>query len=125
MLAWEAEGSPDPTPFRIDRPVTVLTDIVGGDERIERPSWLLAADTEVGDSGAALIAAVEGRTTAVGVAWGASRRGGGGVAYATRGRRARRAARLVRPRPARGSARLRLTRWKRTIGPTHSKRSGR
>ena len=84
VLAWEAEGSPDPTPFRIDRPVTVLTDIVGGDERIERPSWLLAADAEVGDSGAALVAAVEGRTTAVGVAWGASRRGGGGVAYATR-----------------------------------------
>ena len=84
VLAWEAEGSPDPTPFRIDRPVTVLTDIVGGDERIERPSWLLAADTEVGDSGAALIATVEGRTTAVGVAWGASRRGGGGVSYATR-----------------------------------------
>ena len=84
VLAWEAEGFPDPTPFRIDRPVTVLTDIVGGDERIERPSWLLAADAEVGDSGAALVAAVEGRTTAVGVAWGASRRGGGGVAYATR-----------------------------------------
>ena len=84
VLAWEAEGSPDPTPFRIDRPVTVVTDIVGGDERIERPSWLLAADTEVGDSGAALIATVEGRTTAVGVAWGASRRGGGGVSYATR-----------------------------------------
>ena len=84
VLAWETEGSPDPTPFRIDRPVTVLTDIVGGDERIERPSWLLAADTEVGDSGAALIATVEGRTTAVGVAWGASRRGGGGVSYATR-----------------------------------------
>ena len=84
VLAWEAEGFPDPTPFRIDRPVTVLTDIVGGDERIERPSWLLAADAEVGDSGAALVAAVEGRTTVVGVAWGASRRGGGGVAYATR-----------------------------------------
>ena len=84
VLAWEAEGLPDPTPFRIDRPVTVLTDIVGGDERIERQSWLLAAQTEVGDSGAALVATVDGRTTAVGVAWGASRRGGGGVAYATR-----------------------------------------
>ena len=84
VLAWEAEGSPDPTPFRIDRPVTVRTDIVNGDERIERQSWLLAAQTEVGDSGAALVAGVDGRTTAVGVAWGASRRGGGGVAYATR-----------------------------------------
>ena len=84
VLAWEAEGMPDPTPFRIDRPVTVRTEIVGGDERIERPSWLLAADTEVGDSGAALVADVDGRMTAVGIAWGASRRGGGGVAYATR-----------------------------------------
>ena len=84
VLAWEEEGAPDPTPFRIDRPVTVRTEIVGGDERIERPSWLLAADTEVGDSGAALVSEVDGRITAVGVAWGASRRGGGGVAYATR-----------------------------------------
>ena len=84
VLAWEAEGEPDPTPFRIDRPVTVRTEMVNGDERIERPSWLLAADTEVGDSGAALVAEVDGQVTAVGVAWGASRRGGGGVAYATR-----------------------------------------
>ena len=84
VLAWEAEGSPDPTPFRIDRPVTVRTEVVNGDERIERQSWLLAAQTEVGDSGAALVAGVDGQTTAVGVAWGASRRGGGGVAYATR-----------------------------------------
>lgn len=84
VLAWEDEGRPDPTPFRIDRPVTVRTDTVDGDERIERPSWLLAADTEVGDSGAALAAEVEGRLAAVGVVWGASRRGGGGVAYATR-----------------------------------------
>ena len=84
LLAWEAEGMPDPTPFRIDRPVTVRTEPVGGGDRIERPSWLLAADTEVGDSGAALVAELDGRITAVGVAWGASRRGGGGVAYATR-----------------------------------------
>ncbi|MCY3642482.1 MAG: trypsin-like peptidase domain-containing protein [Acidimicrobiaceae bacterium] len=84
VLAWEAEASPDPTPFRIDRPVTVRTEIVNGDERIERQSWLLAAQTEVGDSGAALVTGVDGQTTAVGVAWGASRRGGGGVAYATR-----------------------------------------
>ena len=84
LLAWEAEGAPDPTPFRIDRPVTVRTEPVGGGDRIERPSWLLAADTEVGDSGAALVAEIDGRITALGVAWGASRRGGGGVAYATR-----------------------------------------
>jgi len=92
VLAWEGESEPDPTPFRIDRPVTVLTEPVGGGDQIQRPSWLLAADTEVGDSGAAL--AVGARTVAdeldgeriavVGVAWGASRRGGGGVAYATR-----------------------------------------
>lgn len=84
VLAWETEGEPDPTPFRIDRPITVRTDIVNGDERIERQSWLLAAQTEVGDSGAALVTGVDGEITAVGVAWGASRRGGGGVAYATR-----------------------------------------
>ncbi len=84
VLAWEEEGAPDPTPFRIDRPVTVRTEIVNGDELIERPSWLLAADTEVGDSGAALVAEVDGQVSVVGVAWGASRRGGGGVAYATR-----------------------------------------
>ena len=84
VLAWEEEGAPDPTPFRIDRPVTVRTEPVGGGDQIERPSWLLAADTEVGDSGAALAAELDGRITVVGVAWGASRRGGGGVAYATR-----------------------------------------
>lgn len=84
VLAWEAEGEPDPTPFRIDRPVTVRTEIVDGDERIERPSWLLAADTEVGDSGSGMAVDIDGRVTVVGVTWGASRRGGGGVAYATR-----------------------------------------
>ena len=84
VLAWEEEGVPDPTPFRIDRPVTVRTEPVGGGDDIERPSWLLAADTEVGDSGAALVADLDGEVTAMGVAWGASRRGGGGVAYATR-----------------------------------------
>lgn len=84
VLAWEQEGLPDPTPFRVDRPVTVRTEPVGGGDGIERPSWLLAAQTEVGDSGAALVADLDGRITAIGVAWGASRRGGGGVAYATR-----------------------------------------
>ena len=84
VLAWEEEATPDPTPFRIDRPVTVRTDAVVGDERIERPSWLLAADVEVGDSGAALVAAVDGRRVALGVVWSASRRGGVDVAYATR-----------------------------------------
>ena len=84
VLAWEEEGVPDPTPFRMDRPVTVRTEPVGGGDDIERPSWLLAAQTEVGDSGAALVADLDGEITAIGVAWGASRRGGGGVAYATR-----------------------------------------
>ena len=83
VLAWEDEGRPEPTPYRIDRPVRVITDAVVGDERIERPSWLLAANTESGDSGAALVwRDPSGRTAALGVAWGASRRGG--VAYATR-----------------------------------------
>ncbi len=84
VLAWEEEAAPDPTPFRIDRPVTVRTDAVVGDERIERPSWLLAADVEVGDSGAALVAAVGGRRVALGVVWSTSRRGDVAVAYATR-----------------------------------------
>lgn len=84
LLAWEDEAMPDPTPFRIDRPVTVRTDAVAGDERVERPSWLLAAAVEVGDSGAALVAEVDGRTAALGVVWSASRRGGVDVAYATR-----------------------------------------
>ena len=84
VLAWEEEGVPDPTPFRMDRPLTVRTEPVGGGDRIERPSWLVAAQTEVGDSGAALVADLDGEITAMGVNWGASRRGGGGVAYATR-----------------------------------------
>ena len=83
VLAWEDDAEPEPTPFKIDRPVRVITDIVAGDERVERPSWLLAANTESGDSGAALVLRDEqGRTVAVGVAWGASRRGG--ASYATR-----------------------------------------
>ena len=84
VLAWEAEGEPDPTPFRIDRPITARTDVVAGKDRVERPSWLLAAAIEVGDSGAALVAPVGGRLAALGVVWSASRRGGVEVAYATR-----------------------------------------
>ena len=48
ILAWEAEGEPDPTPFRIDRPITARTDAVAGEDRVERPSWLLAAAIELG-----------------------------------------------------------------------------
>ena len=84
VLAWEDEALPDPTPFRIDRPITVRTGAVVGEELIERPSWLLAADVELGDSGAALVAPVEGRLAALGVVWSASSRGGVDVAYATR-----------------------------------------
>ena len=84
VMAWEDEALPDPTPFRIDRPITVRTEAAVGDELIERPSWLLAADIELGDSGAALVAPVEGRLAALGVVWSASRRGGVDVAYATR-----------------------------------------
>ncbi len=84
VLAWEASGEPDPTPFRIDRPVTVRTEAVAGKDRIERSSWLLAAEVETGDSGAALVASVDGQAAALGVVWSASRRGGVDVAYATR-----------------------------------------
>lgn len=84
VLAWEDEGEPDPTPFRIDRPVTVRTDIVNGEDQIERPAWLLAAEIELGDSGSALVTRLQGRTVVVGVAWGASRRGDVDVGYATR-----------------------------------------
>lgn len=83
VLAWEDEAEPAPTPFRIDRPVQVVTEIVGSEQREKRPSWLLSANIEQGDSGAALVwQDPAGATVAVGVVWGASRRGK--VAYATR-----------------------------------------
>ena len=80
LLGWEGEAAPEPTPFRIDRPVTVRIDEVGGDQRVERKSWLVAARITSGDSGAALVD-VDG--VVVGVAYAATRRDAD-VAYATR-----------------------------------------
>ena len=80
LVGWEGEAAPEPTPFRIDRPVTVRIERVGDDERVERKSWLVAARIESGDSGAAL---VDGDGVVVGVAYAATRRDAD-VAYATR-----------------------------------------
>jgi S1-C subfamily serine protease len=83
LVGWEDEGEPAPRPFRIDRPVTVRIDAVIGDERVERRSWLVAADIDSGDSGAAL---VDHSGTVVGIAYATTRRDAG-VAYATRASR--------------------------------------
>ena len=80
LVGWEDTGQPEPTPFLIDRPVTVRIDAVIGDERVERPSWLVAAHIESGDSGAPL---VDQDGVVVGVAYATTRRDAG-VAYATR-----------------------------------------
>jgi S1-C subfamily serine protease len=80
VFGWEPGPTVDPTPFRIDRPVTVRIEAVASDERIERHSWLLAAQIEAGDSGAALI---DTTGTVVGVAYAATTRGSS-VAYAVR-----------------------------------------
>jgi S1-C subfamily serine protease len=80
LFGWEDGPEADPTPFRIDRPVTVRIEAVGSEERIERRSWLLAAEVEQGDSGAAL---VDSDGVVVGVAYATTTRGAG-VAYAVR-----------------------------------------
>lgn len=55
VFGWEATPRVEPTPFRVDRPVSVNIVEVAGSEKVRRPSWLLAADVEAGDSGAAVI----------------------------------------------------------------------
>lgn len=80
LIGWEAADRPEPTPFRIDRPVTVRIDEVASFERVERRSWLVAAEIEAGDSGAAL---VDADGVVVGVAYATTRREAG-VAYAVR-----------------------------------------
>ncbi len=80
VFGWERGPTPEPTPFRIDRPVTVRIEAVASTERIERRSWLLAAYIESGDSGAAL---VDDRGVVVGIAYATTTRGSG-VGYATR-----------------------------------------
>jgi S1-C subfamily serine protease len=83
VFGWEPGPTIDPTPFRIDRPVTVRIEAVASKERIERRSWLLAARIEAGDSGAAL---VDPSGTVVGVAYATTTRGSS-VAYAVRAER--------------------------------------
>lgn len=80
VFGWERGPVVEPTPFRIDRPVTVRIEAVGTSERIERKSWLLAAFIESGDSGAAL---VDHNGIVVGIAYATTIRGAG-VAYAIR-----------------------------------------
>lgn len=80
LMGWEDAETPDPTPFRIDRPLTVRIDAVASGEQVERSSWLLAADVELGDSGAAL---VNGAGAVVGIAYASTRRDSE-VGYATR-----------------------------------------
>jgi len=80
LVGWENDPRPDPTPFRIDRPVNVQMVEVEGTEIVDRPSWLLAAEVEAGDSGAALVNA-EG--VVVGIVFATTKRHVG-VAYAVR-----------------------------------------
>jgi len=80
VFGWESGPEVDPTPFLIDRPVTVRIESVGSEVRIERKSWLLAADVEEGDSGAAL---VDQNGVVVGIAYATTTRGAS-VAYAVR-----------------------------------------
>lgn len=55
LAGWSPDLEPEPSPFRVERAVTVRIETVGGTDRVERRSWLLAAEIEVGDSGAALV----------------------------------------------------------------------
>ncbi len=80
LVGWEAGPFPDPTPFRIERRITVRIEAVGGTDRIERPAWLVAASVDLGDSGAAL---VDRSGEVVGVAF-ASSREEADVGYAVR-----------------------------------------
>lgn len=80
LFGWEQGPELEVTPFRIDRPVTVNIEAVGTDERIGRPSYLLAADVESGDSGAPLI---DASGTVVGIAYMSTTRNAS-VGYAVR-----------------------------------------
>lgn len=80
VFGWEPGPVVEPTPFRVDRPVSVRIEEVGGVDRITRPSWLLAADIEAGDSGAAV---VDQSGTVIGVVHSTSTLGSG-VGYAVR-----------------------------------------
>jgi S1-C subfamily serine protease len=80
LVGWESALFPNPTPYRIEKAVTVRIVPVGGTEPVERPAYLLAAEVDIGDSGAALVnqqGEVEGVVFATSVA-------GDGVGYAVR-----------------------------------------
>lgn len=80
LVGWESGPFPDPTPYRVDRRITVRIETVGGTERIERPAWLVSAEIDVGDSGAAL---VDRTGEVIGVAFATSTKGPD-VGYAVR-----------------------------------------
>jgi S1-C subfamily serine protease len=80
VVGWESGPMPDPTPYRVERRVTVRIEAVGSDQRVERPAWLVAAEIDVGDSGAALI---DRTGEVIGVAFATSTEGEG-VGYAVR-----------------------------------------
>jgi S1-C subfamily serine protease len=80
VVGWESGPAPDPTPYRVEQRVTVRIEAVGSDERVERPAWLVAAEIDVGDSGAAL---VDRTGEVIGVAFATSTQGEG-VGYAVR-----------------------------------------
>jgi len=78
IFGWEPEPQVDATPFRLDREVIVRIEAVGSAVRVERPSLLLAASIESGDSGAAV---VNSDGAVIGVAYAAST-SNGNAAYA-------------------------------------------
>lgn len=80
VVGWGDGPLPDPTPFRIDRRVTVRIERVADTERVERRSWLLAAEIDRGDSGAPL---VDSAGAVVGIAF-ATSTASDGVGYAVR-----------------------------------------
>ncbi|MEQ8841407.1 MAG: trypsin-like peptidase domain-containing protein [Acidimicrobiales bacterium] len=80
LVGWERGGFADPTPYRVERRVTVRIESVGSTTRVERPAWLIAAEVQVGDSGAAL---VDRTGEVIGVAF-ATSTAGEGVGYAVR-----------------------------------------
>jgi len=80
LVGWESGPFADPTPYRVDRRVTVRIETVGGTERVERPAWLVAAEIDVGDSGAPL---VDRTGEVIGVAFATSTEGDG-IGYAVR-----------------------------------------
>lgn len=80
LFGWDSGPELQVTPFRVDRPVTVKIEAVGRDDEVSRPSYLLAADVEAGDSGAPLI---DADGTVVGVAYMSTTRNAS-VGYAVR-----------------------------------------